>query len=140
MEEKRKLKYMYQRMPKEKVNCSDIKKEVAKRLDCPQYKVNEIVSCFLDIVFEKIIAKKQVSLTNIGTLFATIKPGKNVVKMQAKKSQDDQNRARGVKGAKGELMWMPARWVAKFKPNNSIAKFLLKKEPSQEELDNIYKD
>lgn len=128
MEEKRKLKYMYQRMPDKKVGTVEIVNAIHKKTGFARMHIDEVIKELSNVIEESLQERKSVYLHNIGTIFPVIKPGKNVVKINKFKE----------KGA--ELMYMPARWVCKFKVKPSFAKKLLITEPTKEEVDNIYKD
>lgn len=125
---KRKLKYLYQRMPDEKVGFDTLKRQLHERTGFAIKDIDEVIYELGELIQEKIIEKKSVYIPKIGTLFPTIKPGKNVVKINKFKN----------KGA--ELMYMPERWVCKFKVKPSFAQRLLEINPTEQEINNIYKD
>lgn len=118
---------MYQRIPDEKVSIFDITKTIQEKTGFPKMHIKEVIEEYINSMELAMIDKKAVSLGRIGTLYPTIKPAKNVVRIN--KFED--------KGA--ELMRMEARWVCKFKVKPLFSKRLLEKEPTEKEVDNIYR-
>lgn len=114
-------------MPTEKVLSTDIISQIHVTTGFPKYQIKEVVDNYFNCVEEAIINKKSVSVPKVGILYPSIKPGKNVVKINKFKK----------KGA--ELMYMAPRWVCRFKVKPSFAKLLLNEVPTKEEVDNIYK-
>ena len=127
--EKRKLKYMYQRIPKEKVGVEELREKIFQRTGFAKMHIKDIMDAFFKIVEEEVIDnKKSISLPNVGLLYPSIKPGKNVVKINNFKDEEP------------KLMYMPDRWVCRFKVKPTFAKKLLEVKPTKEEVDNIYRD
>ena len=122
------LKYLYQRMPEEIVGITEIKKEINKRTGLKHRDINELFEIMEDIFSNSIINKKGFSIPGIGIIYPTIKPGKNVVNINKHSEKSP------------ELMYMPERWVCKFKVKPSFAKELLEITPTKAEVDNIYKN
>ena len=123
----RKLKYLYQRMPEEKVTLEEIRLKIKEDTGYAQMHINKVIDSFVGLIAESIADKKSFYIPEVGTLYPTIKTGKNVVKINKFKDKD------------AELMYMPERWVCKFKVKPAFGKLLMETPPTKEEVNNLYR-
>ncbi len=124
---KKELKHPQQRRPKEKVTWASFIKEISKRTG---FRTDDILIVWrtgLDIIIETMVAKKSILLPKVGTLYPAIKPSRVVVALSGGKKAP-------------EKMTLPARWMIRFLPGKLVSSELLKLEPTEEEIDNLYKD
>lgn len=124
--EKRKLKYPYQRMPKEKVKMEQAVQYIHSETGFAKADIKEVMGLLSDFIVNQIVENKSFYLPKVGTIYPIVKPPKNVVKI---------NRF-SEKGA--EIIPMEARWVCKFKVKPSLADKLLENPPTIDDINNIY--
>ena len=116
-------------MPEEKVGFYDAIKKIHEKTGFAKIHIGEILDEFSNVIEEAVIGeKKSFYLKNVGIIYPAIKTGKTVVQMN--KWNDK----------KPELMWMPERWVCKFKVRPEMARRLLEVDPTEEQIEKIYRD
>jgi nucleoid DNA-binding protein len=125
--EKRKLKPLSERKPKELIKMRTLAREVSRRTGYTTKDVTEVWRVGIDVIIEYLKDEKSVILPKVGMLFASIKPSRKVTNMN---------------GGVGfpESMVMAARWVIRFRPGIFIKKDLMNKEVTKEQIDNLYED
>ncbi len=126
--ENRRLKYMYQRVPETKMRKADISAFIHRKTGFAKIHINEILDELGSFIEESMVNKNAVVLPKLGMIFPTIKPKKNVVKIN------------NFSDKKAEIIPMEARWICKFKPKSTLSNKMLENTPSEDEVNNIYRD
>lgn len=123
--EARKLKYDYQRRTKDVVHFTEFCKEISRETGFLEKDIKLVWKVGLGLIVKYMFINRSILLPKIGLLFPAIKTARQVT---------------NLKGGVGEptKMIMPARWVMKFKPGNHVSRELLKKKPTEEEINNLY--
>lgn len=139
MEEKRKLKYTWHRLPKKKAFISDLVKDVAKETGYPKEKLNIIVRCLFKSMVKNILSGKLVDIEGLGQFYANISPPRKV--NDFKNEPDEFGRTLGKKGMKVAQKEVGARWVMKYRTNKALKTGIkAMTPPTKEQLDSIYRD
>lgn len=126
-DKKRKLKRPSQRRPKERLNYSEMVKEISKRTGFREDDISQVWREGIDIILETIEDKKCIILPKIGMFYPAIKTARPVIAMNG-----------GV--GKPERMMMPDRWILKFRSSDNASDRLAKITPTKEEIDALYVD
>lgn len=132
-------------MPKNKFKKTDLQKAMMEKVGKSKlnekglYKkqVHDFIDEMMGVIAEKLAEGQSVVLPDIALLYPTIKPGKIVMNMRATKETSE---GKAKKGSEAAKMYMPSRYVLKMKVNTTIKDTLMKTSPTQEEVDNLYRD
>jgi|SRR5690606_3303813 len=124
---KKKLKHPGQRMPKVRTNFTDLSTEVSNRTGYRTSDVRDVLKTSFEIIIENLKDNKTVMLPLMGMFYPFIRTARPGVSLKG-----------GV--GKPELITVPPRWQAKFKPGNYLLEELAKKDPTPEEIENLYED
>tara|TARA_R110002020_G_scaffold57016_3_gene157175 strand:- start:1713 stop:2102 length:390 start_codon:yes stop_codon:yes gene_type:complete len=127
MSEKRKLKYPHQRRPKEVVKFTEFTKEISKRTGFTTVDIKKVWRVGIDIIIENMVNKKSVLFPQIGMFYPAIKTARTVMSL---------NGGIGIP----KPIKMPSRWIIKFRPGNYVREKLLEQDPTEKEVDNLYRD
>lgn len=144
-EKKRVLKSLYNRMPDNKITKKKLQKLMRERVGksglnpkgLKMVQINDFMDELINVITEQLSLGNSVQLADLMVLYPYLKPPKPVVKMRSTK---DNMKGAAKKGAKAELTWMGARWVVKMKISKTLKEHLLKRDPTEEEIENIYRD
>ena len=144
-EKKRVLKSLTKRMPEKKFLKTDLQKAMMEKVGksklnnkgLKKIQVNDFIDEMMKVMSQKLQDGYSVLLPEIATLYPTVKPGKIVMNMRAGKEGLS---GRATKGAPAQKMYMPARFVMKMRVSKHIKESLLKTSPTEEEVNNLYKD
>lgn len=125
--EKRILKPLPQRKPKETVSYPKLVKKVAKSSKYRESDVKIVVDQFLKSIVEELEKKKAIRLPGIGILFPSIKPSRVGMALNG-----------GV--GKPTKVIVPDRWMVKFQPSRRLEQLLFGLSVSEEEVNALYKN
>ena len=124
--EKRVLKPLSQRKPKESLSYPELVDAVSKETKFRKPEVKLLMDTMLSIVHKNLVKKKSVRLPELGTLFPTIKRSRVGMALNG-----------GV--GKPVRMVVPDCWKARFQTSRDLEQDLSKLSVSEEELEELFK-
>jgi len=127
MQNKRKLRPIRERKPKDMVKMKDFAKEISKRTGFTVTDITKVWRTGIEIIIEYMKANRAIALPKIGMIYPFIKPARVVMSMNG-----------GI--GTPTKMTMASRWIVKYQPGKFIKEELLKYPPTEEEVDNLYED
>ena len=125
MKKKRKLKTLLQRRPKDYVHLNDISDKVAENLGFQKCYTKEIVDEIFKVISDEIDSGKMVSITKLGMLYKYITPERT---------------RQGFDGVKPYPKVVPAEYTVKFALSKILRDKVQEKSPTEEEVNNLYRD
>lgn len=124
---KRTLKPVSQRLDSTPVNFKEFSKAIGQETGFREEDIRKVWRVGIRIIIKYMVQKRAVILPMIGMFVPSIKTSRIVMSLNG-----------GV--GTPNRMQLPARWTLKFRPGAFVKKELLKQEPTEKEIDNLYKD
>jgi len=115
-------------MPEKKATINQAINYINSETGFSRVDIKEVLGLLSDFIVEQIVENKSFYMPKVGTIYPIVKPPKNVVKINRFSEKD------------AEIIPMEARWVCKFKVKPSLADKLLETPPTEQEINNIYRD
>ena len=124
---KRELKPLRQRKPQVTTTLPEMSKFIMNETGFRETDIQLVLKSMTKFIKDCLLNNLAVSLPKLGIFYPLLKPARTVMSMNG-----------GV--GTPTKMKMSDRWQMKFRPSDSIQSILADKEPTQEEIDNLYKD
>jgi len=127
MSKKRKLKHPGLRRTNDRVTFNTLAQTVSERTGYKSDDIKEVLRTAIKVIIEIMCNNQAIVLPFIGMFYPYIRTARRAV---------------ALKGGQGkpEIVNVPARWVARFRPGAHVVRELMKKDPTPEQIEDLYED
>ena len=124
-QDKRPIKRVSKRKPKDSLFIDELTREVQKRTGFRHQDIKEVFIACIEVLIDEMCKKKKFTIPRLGVLYPTIKRGREVTSLNG-----------GCEAPTRK--WMDSRWVLRLQPGTYVTERLLKVKVTPKEEEEMY--